>query len=311
MAHIGDELRFVLAGSFELPALVLDFLEQSRVLDCDHRLIGKGLEQTYLLIREELHFAAAECDCANRETFSHQGHAKYRVETPAPCVFAAIGKFGVFGLQISNMEGSPIEDRSACDGPADQGEGLRRDRTMMGDEEELVAIRTPNGRVVGAAQPRRGLDQRFQHRLQIEGGATEDLEHISGGRLLFQRDGKLGSAFSDHLFKLLGRLFALDQQPIKRDRIVAKYFESTAHLGDLVMAAYRNRDVATSTYNGAHSSRKRSESRNNIPPDIEPNNKERTDKAEHGNRQQCDVAEPLDGLHLICRRRDTAFRIGD
>src|SRR5215471_15138889 len=84
------------------------------------------------------------------------------------------------------MEGSPIEDGSARDCPSDQGEGLRTDRTMMGDEEKPGAVRTPNGRVVGAAQLPRGLDQRFQHRLQIEGGATEDLEHVGGGRLLLQ-----------------------------------------------------------------------------------------------------------------------------
>src|SRR5262249_26349086 len=110
--------------------------------------------------------------------------------------------------------------------PRIRGEGLRTDRTMMGDEEEPGAVRTPNGRVVGAAQLPRGLDQRFQHRLQIEGGATEDLEHVGGGRLVLQRDGKLGSTFSDHFFKLLGRLFALGQQSIKRDRILAKYFDS-------------------------------------------------------------------------------------
>src|SRR5262249_59124791 len=98
----------------------LRLLEQSRVLDCDHSLIGKGLEQTYLLIREELHFAAAKCDRANRDTFSHQGHAKYRAETPASCVYAALGKFGVFGLQVSNMEGSPIEDRGHSCGRGDE-----------------------------------------------------------------------------------------------------------------------------------------------------------------------------------------------
>src|SRR5262249_47048034 len=156
----------------------------------------------------------------------------------------------------------------------------------------------------GAAQLPRGLDQRSQHRLQIEGGATEDLEHVGGGGLLFQGDGKLGSTLSHHLFKLLGRLFALGQQPVKRDRIFAEYFDSAAHVGDLVRAANRNRDVATSTYYGAHSSRKRGESRNNIPPDIEPDNKDRTGEAEQDNRQQCDTAELLDGFRLICGRRD-------
>src|SRR5262249_13086455 len=134
---------------------------------------------------------------------------------------------------------------------------------------------------------------------------------FGGGGLLFQRGGKLGSTFSNHLFKLLGRLFALGQQPVKRDRIVAKYFDSAAHLGDLVMAANRNRDVATSTYYRAHSSRKRGDSRNNIPRDIEPENKDGAGEAEEDNRQQCDAAELLEGFRLICRRRDIAFRSGD
>ena len=51
-------------------------VEQSRVLDCDHRLISKGLEQGDLSLREELRLSAAECDRANRDTFSHQRNAK-------------------------------------------------------------------------------------------------------------------------------------------------------------------------------------------------------------------------------------------
>src|SRR5262249_23560396 len=110
--------------------------------------------------------------------------AKQRAEAPAPCVFTALRKFGIFGLQVSNMQGLPMENRSARRCPADQGEGLRRDRTVMGDEEEAVTIRTPNSRGVRVAQLRRALDQRFQQRLQIEGRAADDLEHVGGGRLL-------------------------------------------------------------------------------------------------------------------------------
>jgi hypothetical protein len=37
-----QELRLVLARLGELPALVLDFVEQSHVLDRDHRLVGEA-----------------------------------------------------------------------------------------------------------------------------------------------------------------------------------------------------------------------------------------------------------------------------
>src|SRR6516164_6915573 len=92
------------------------------------------------------------------------------------------------------VEGLPIENRSPRHCPADQGEGLRRDRTVMGDEEESVAVRTPNGRVVRVAQLRCGLDQRFQQRLQIESRAADDLEHVGYGSLLLQRFGELARA---------------------------------------------------------------------------------------------------------------------
>ena len=42
VAHVGEELRLVLARLGKLPALVLDFVEQPHVLDRDHRLVGEG-----------------------------------------------------------------------------------------------------------------------------------------------------------------------------------------------------------------------------------------------------------------------------
>ena len=44
-----------------------------------------------------------------------------------------------------------------------------------------------NARHVGLAQPRRRLDQRIEHGLQIEGRAADDLEHVGGGGLLLQQ----------------------------------------------------------------------------------------------------------------------------
>ena len=38
----------MLARLLELPALLLDLVEQARVLDGDHRLVGEGFEQTDL-----------------------------------------------------------------------------------------------------------------------------------------------------------------------------------------------------------------------------------------------------------------------
>ena len=43
VGHVGEELRFVLAGDFKLSALILDLAEQPRVLDGQRGLRGEGL----------------------------------------------------------------------------------------------------------------------------------------------------------------------------------------------------------------------------------------------------------------------------
>ena len=65
MAHIGEELRLVLARLRELPALVLDLMEQARVLDCQHRLGGKGLQQVDGLLWELARSLAADHESAD------------------------------------------------------------------------------------------------------------------------------------------------------------------------------------------------------------------------------------------------------
>ena len=66
MAHIGEELRLVLARLRELPALVLDFVEQPHVLDRDHRLVGEGGDQLDLLVGERAHRLALQNNDADR-----------------------------------------------------------------------------------------------------------------------------------------------------------------------------------------------------------------------------------------------------
>src|SRR3984893_13639691 len=52
VAHIGEELRFVLAGKRQLLALVGDLAEEPRVLDRQYRLAGEGLHQLHRLCRK-------------------------------------------------------------------------------------------------------------------------------------------------------------------------------------------------------------------------------------------------------------------
>src|SRR5215467_8862874 len=59
MAHIGQELRLVLTRLFKLPALVLDLVEQPRVLNGECRLRRKGLDDVHGILGKLSRRAAA------------------------------------------------------------------------------------------------------------------------------------------------------------------------------------------------------------------------------------------------------------
>ena len=67
MAHICNELGFVLAGDLKIldglskfTCSCLHLFEESRVLDGDDRLVGESLQEGDLLLIERLHNSAAE-----------------------------------------------------------------------------------------------------------------------------------------------------------------------------------------------------------------------------------------------------------
>jgi hypothetical protein len=54
----------------EFGVALLDLLDQPDVLDCDDSLIGKGLEQRNLLVRERSHLKTANQNSADRHIFA-------------------------------------------------------------------------------------------------------------------------------------------------------------------------------------------------------------------------------------------------
>src|SRR5262249_52645331 len=52
VAHIGEELRFMMVCTFELPAFFLDLAEQPGVLDGDDSLSGEVCQQLDVLVSE-------------------------------------------------------------------------------------------------------------------------------------------------------------------------------------------------------------------------------------------------------------------
>src|SRR5262245_66538613 len=59
-------------------------------------------------------------------------------------------------------------------------------KAMTGSETICFAFTLMEERTIGVTQPRRRLDQRIKHRLQVKGRAADDLEHVGGGGLLLK-----------------------------------------------------------------------------------------------------------------------------
>ena len=76
VAHIGKELRLVLARFFKLPALFLDFIEQAHVLDGNRGLVGKRRDQLDLLIGEWPYLRACQAQKADWDAFAQHWDAE-------------------------------------------------------------------------------------------------------------------------------------------------------------------------------------------------------------------------------------------
>src|SRR5262245_54848355 len=72
------------------------------------------------------------------------------------------------------------------------------DWPVMSSESKQFALSKKYHRVVRFADSDRRLHQRIEHRLQMERGAADDLEHLGRGGLLFSALGKLAGLYCEH-----------------------------------------------------------------------------------------------------------------
>src|SRR6516162_251615 len=80
------------------------------------------------------------------------------------------------GSVPSGSKRSAREELSALRGHIESSDQVK-ELTIEAEDECLIRL----------PQPRRRLDERIEHSLQVEGGAADYLEHVGGGGLLLQR----------------------------------------------------------------------------------------------------------------------------
>src|SRR6516225_48795 len=191
-AHAGEELRLVLAGFLELPALVLDFLEQPHVLDGDGGLVRERTDQFDLLLGKRPHLGARQCHHTDRHAFTQHRNAE-RGANAAEFPGLRESKFWI-GPNIYDMNTAASEQGASADTSAFRFNRHGSDpiHEFSGEAAGFspieYAIYLPGDRaLVGIAKPNSGFDQRLQHRFEVEGRAADDFEHVGGGGLLLKR----------------------------------------------------------------------------------------------------------------------------
>ena len=165
----------------------------ARVLDRDHRLIGKGADKFDLPVGERLDPLAREHDDPIASPSRSSG-------TPSEvrCLPSLIALVGII------RERRPRREHARCGPPSTvlaSGEirsiwlvpsaltqrlGIPVETQIRRQPRQLALAAEDHG-LIGIAKPGGGLDHRIEHGLQIEGRAADDLQHVAGRGLVFQR----------------------------------------------------------------------------------------------------------------------------
>src|SRR6202022_673577 len=191
MAHVGEELRLVLARFSELAALVLDFPEQPDILDRDRGLVGKGLDERDLLIRKGPYALQVIYHHDAEQVVALQyGNSKHSSDRLG--VFRPVG---YFRRPPDNRNGdrSPLEcgaRRSAVSAGPDRVSRhpvLKFRRRVVGHcHPQQFAIKAEDECPVGPAEPDRAFGNGLEHGPQIKRRAADYLEHLGRGGLLLE-----------------------------------------------------------------------------------------------------------------------------
>src|SRR5215469_4630344 len=163
--------------------------KQPRILDCDYCLVGEVGDQLDLPFGEWPDFGSYERQDADRDTLAQHRHAECRARH-----FPQFDQ-SVFRIcfHVADLDHSAFEQGSPADRTSvgldrkifDVIDNLRRDAIKFGAVKDSIDLPRGYGHV-GVTEFCSRLDERLQHRFEIERRATNALEHVGSGGLLLK-----------------------------------------------------------------------------------------------------------------------------
>ena len=130
----------------ELGRARLDLVKQAHVLDCDHRLVGKGRDQLDLTLGEWAYLVATDGMQPSASSPRNRGTDSTVRWPKRSAISRAFRKLVSRGSEVVDVDSSPIDDRpSGRPGPRDwQFDEVDRDRAVMSTD---TRVNRPHGRV--------------------------------------------------------------------------------------------------------------------------------------------------------------------
>ena len=182
---------------FEVARAGLQFAEQPRVLHRDDRLIGKGADQFDLPLGERLNPLPVEINRADHGPLAQQRHSE---DGSVPGRHDLGQRVVRISEDVRNMHDFAFESHPPGDAVATGDNGsLAQGRPMLGAGSRQggrhitghiavdLALAYRDRCAIGAAKPEGRFGHSVQHRLHIGGRAADDVEHVAGRGLVFER----------------------------------------------------------------------------------------------------------------------------
>src|SRR5262249_35085105 len=168
-------------------------VEQAGVLDRNHCLVGKGLEQRDLLVGKLINLGTAKLNRSDGHPLAQEPNTKRRPMTQPFREGTPLGKLNCLSLEVDHMDRLPFENGPASDAPTHARNSMAeswRNRAPVGCRIQVLPLELKNGCVFGFAKARRTLGDNVKHWLELGGRGAEDPQNFSHRRLLLDRLGK-------------------------------------------------------------------------------------------------------------------------
>jgi hypothetical protein len=202
-----DALAVFAVARGQFVGALLQFAEEAGVFQRDDCLVRKGADEFDLPVGKGLHPSPRDSDHTAHDALTQKRHAETGSDSSDR---NGLGE----GLFRVGSEVVDMDDLTRKRGPSHEHPSVRRKQSAS--KYRLVLGRLARGchhpvsvvsavvdrRAIGVAEPRSGLRDGLEHRLDIESRAADDLEHVAGRGLVFER-----------FLQVAGALLQLAEQP--------------------------------------------------------------------------------------------------